>query len=58
MNVEQVHIHAGAQDIVGPVSHQNSFDTSAENHGESSGKSNGYHAAASKGLAEEWESAR
>jgi hypothetical protein len=58
MNVEQVHIHAGAQDIVGPVSHQNSFDTSAENHGKSNGKSNGHRAAASKGMVEEWESAR
>lgn len=58
MNAEQVHIDPGAQDIVGPVSRQNSFDTSAENHGKSKRKSNGHHAAASKGMVEEWESAR
>jgi hypothetical protein len=40
MNVEQVHIHAGAQGIVGPVSHPSSFDTSAENHEKSNGTSN------------------
>jgi hypothetical protein len=32
MNVEQVHIHDGAQGIVGPVSHQGSLDVSAEDH--------------------------
>jgi hypothetical protein len=58
MNVEQLHIHAGVQDVGGPVSHQNSFDTSAENHGKSNGKPNGHHAVASKGVVEEWESAR
>ena len=39
MNVEQVHIHAGAQGIVGPVSHPSSFDPS-EGHEKSNGKSN------------------
>jgi len=33
MNVEQVHIHKGAQGIVGPVSHQGSLDASVEDHG-------------------------
>ena len=40
MNVEQVHIHDGAQGIVGPFSHRGSVDASAEGHGKSNGKSN------------------
>lgn len=32
VNVEQVHIHHGAQGIAGPVSHQGSLDASAEDH--------------------------
>ena len=58
MNVEQVHIHAGTQGIGGPFNHQGSLDTSAEGHEKSNGKTNGYPAAASKGMVEERESAR
>ena len=39
MNVEQLHIHDGAQGIVGPFSLQRSLDASAEGHGKSNGKS-------------------
>lgn len=35
MNVEHVHVHDGAQAIVGPVSHQASEGASQENHGKS-----------------------
>lgn len=34
-NVEQVHLHDGAQGIVGPANHQESLDTSADGHGKS-----------------------
>jgi hypothetical protein len=35
MTVEQVHIHDGAQGIVGPFSHQGSMHASADDHGKS-----------------------
>jgi hypothetical protein len=35
MNVEQVHIHQGAQGIVGPVSQPASLDACEEKHGKS-----------------------
>jgi len=41
VNVEQLHIHDGAQGIVGPFSLQTSLDASAEGRGRSNGRSNG-----------------
>jgi hypothetical protein len=35
INVEQAHIHDGAQGIVGPANHQESLDASADGHGKS-----------------------
>ena len=53
MNVEHVHVHDGAQAVVGPVSQRGNLDASEENHE----KSNRRDAEVANRLVEKWQSA-